>query len=186
LWRQRFGGDPRVEIVEGDALVVPLPREPFRAFGNIPFAHTSAILRRLLDPPDSALRGADLIVAEGVARKCCSARPCSMRTLAWLPWWRFAIERHIPSAAFDPRPSVDAAMVSVRRREQPLLHPGSADSYRAVLRKAFDGAPAPLRRTLRLPPRTWKSLARERGLAVDARPQQLDVWDWLAVFERLC
>ena len=45
--RSMFAGDPVVRIVEGDARSWPLPREPFRAFGNVPFAITTDLLRRL-------------------------------------------------------------------------------------------------------------------------------------------
>jgi 23S rRNA (adenine-N6)-dimethyltransferase len=183
--RRRFARGARVVVAEADVFALPLPETPYRAFGNLPFSRTSAILRRLLDDPSSHLLRADLIVELGVARKVSSARPSSMRSLGWLPWWQFELGRHIPSAAFDPRPSVDAALLSVQRRDPPLLEPATAERYRGLLRGAFDRAPAPLRRSLGLPPRTWKRLARDRGLAVDARPQHLDVWDWIAVLEEV-
>jgi hypothetical protein len=28
----------------------------------------------------------------------------------------------------------------------------------------------------------WRRLARDRGLAYDARPRELDVWDWVALY----
>ena len=49
--RRRFAAAPNVEVVGGDALLVPLPDEPFRVVANIPFNRTTAILRRLLDDP---------------------------------------------------------------------------------------------------------------------------------------
>ena len=49
--RTRFGGDPRVEVVEGDATSLPLPDEPFAVVANLPFAAGTAILRRLLGDP---------------------------------------------------------------------------------------------------------------------------------------
>jgi 23S rRNA (adenine-N6)-dimethyltransferase len=180
--RRRFAGHADVDVVEADMLTVPFPGTPFRAFGNLPFAHTSAMLRRLLDAPDGSLQRADLIVEDGAARKCCAVRPCAMRSLGWLPWWRFRIERHIPARAFDPPPSVDAALLCVTRRDPALLAPAAAGAYRDMLAHAFRRAQTPLRRTLRMPPRAWKRLARERGLPIDARPPELDVWDWLAVF----
>jgi len=41
----------------------------------------------------------------------------------------------------------------------------------------------PVRLTARPDAQVWKRLARDRGLAYDARPRQLDVWDWVALFE---
>lgn len=181
--RHRFAHDPQVAVICGDALVVELPAAPHRVVGNLPFGISTAILRRLLDAASSPLTGADLIVQDGLARKRCSPRPCTMLSLSWAPWWRLSMDRRLPAGCFEPRPSVDAAVMAVRRRDPPLLSESRAGAYRAVLRRAFDRADGPLRRAVPIPPRAWKRLARERGLAFDARPQHLDVWDWVAVYE---
>ena len=65
----------RFEVVEGDALAVRLPSEPFRVVGNIPFHRTTAILRHLLDDLGLPLERADLIVQLEVARKRTSVVP---------------------------------------------------------------------------------------------------------------
>ena len=52
VWAQRLRARvtaPNVEVVEADALEVPLPSEAFRVVANIPFNRTTAIMRRLLD-----------------------------------------------------------------------------------------------------------------------------------------
>jgi len=179
--RQRFGRDPRVELVEGDILRVPLPAGEFRALGNVPFGITTAILRRLLEA--RGLRRADLIVQEGLARKRASQRPATMLSLSWLPGWEIGVERHLPAACFDPPPSVDAAVLMVRRRHRPLLDPALGDGYRALLRAAFARADRPLRQAGPLSPLEWKRFARSRGLPLDARPPRLDVWDWMAMHD---
>ena len=179
---RRFERHPSVAVLRGDVLAVPFPREPFRVVGNVPFGVTTALLRRLLDDLRGPVTRADLIVQEGLARKRTSPRPCSMLALSWLPWWQIGVERHLPAACFQPRPAVDGAMLVARRRTAPLIDPADHGRYRALLGRAFGRAQSPVRQTLGLPPRRWKALARERGLAVDARPTQLDVWDWAAAF----
>jgi 23S rRNA (adenine-N6)-dimethyltransferase len=169
-------------VVEADALCVPLPADPHRVFGNVPFNITTALLRRVLDDPASPIAAADLIVQDGLARKRCAMRPCTMLTLSWLPWWRLSIERLLPAGSFEPRPSVDAALVAARRRDPPLLPADSAVVYRALLRRAFDRAERPVRYTASPGNAAWKRLARDRGLPFDARPRQLDVWDWVALY----
>jgi hypothetical protein len=57
-----------------------------------------------------------------------------------------------------------------------------AAAYRAFLGAGFTRDARPLRRALGVPPRTWKRFARGRGLPPDARPHELDVWDWAALF----
>jgi 23S rRNA (adenine-N6)-dimethyltransferase len=180
--RRRHGG-PRLAVVCGDVLAQPAPRGPHRVVGNIPFGITTPVLRRLLDDPAGPLERADLIVQEGFARKRVASRPSTLLALAWLPWWELAAERHLPAACFDPPPSVDAALLAVRRRRPPLLHPSGAAAYRAFLRTGFTRDARPVRRALAVPPRAWKHLARDRGLRLDARPHELDVWDWVALFQ---
>jgi 23S rRNA (adenine-N6)-dimethyltransferase len=181
--RRRFSRHPAVAVVEGDALLVPFPEEPHRVVGNVPFQITTALLRRVLDDPGSACVAADLIVQDGLARKRCAMRPCTMLSLSWLPWWRLSVERILPAGCFEPRPSVDAALISARRRAPSLLPPEDAGAYRALLRRAFDRAERPVRHTAVPGAPAWKRLARDRGLAYDARPRELDVWDWVALFE---
>jgi 23S rRNA (adenine-N6)-dimethyltransferase len=179
--RRRHGG-ARLTVLEADFLQTPPVAEPHRVLGNIPFAITTPILHRLLDAPGAPLRRADLIVQDGFARKRTAGRPTTLLALGWLPWWRLQTERHLPAACFDPRPAVDAAVLSIVPRHPPLLATGDAAAYRAFVRQGFTRDGRPLRRAIAVPPRTWKRFARERGLQTDARPHELDVWDWVALF----
>jgi 23S rRNA (adenine-N6)-dimethyltransferase len=183
--RTKFRGRPDVTIVEGDILRIALPIVPFRTFGNIPFGLTSAILRRLLDDPTSPLVGADLIVQYEAARKRASVWPSNLASLGWLPWWEFRLTHRLPASAFEPVPSVDAALLSIGRRRAPLLSPARRRDFLEIVRQAFGQAGLPIQRSLRsrLPARAWKRTARERGIRPGATPSDLDVFDWIALFE---
>jgi 23S rRNA (adenine-N6)-dimethyltransferase len=182
--RRSFGGDPNVAVVAGDILTCPFPDRAFRAFGNIPFGLTTPILRRLLDDPEGPLARADLLVQYEAARKRASVWPTTLVSLGWHPWWEPSLSRHISRLAFDPPPSVDAGLLSITRRDPPLLGPSNRESFVRLLGRAFRHASQPVRRSLRdvVPPRTWKRLARDRGIAIDATPTQLDAYDWVAIF----
>jgi 23S rRNA (adenine-N6)-dimethyltransferase len=182
--RRRFAGDRGVRVVEADLLSVTLPEAPYRVVANLPFSVTTAALRRLLDDPGSPLAAADVIVQHGLARKRTALRPCTMLSLSWLPWWRLELARVLPAAAFEPPPAVDAAVLCVRRRTPALLDPARAAGYRLLLRRAFRRGDLPVRRTLGLTPAAWRRFCRERGIPPDARPPQLDVWDWVDLYAR--
>ena len=181
---ERFDTDPRVEIVHGDAVAVPLPSEPFRVFGNIPFGETNAILRRLLDDPGGSLVRADLVVQWEVARKRCQPWPSTALGLGWSPWWELSLTRRIPRAAFTPSPSVDGAVLRIDRRASPVLEAHQRRGYLRLVREGFERPTWPVPRALHgtVSPLAWKRFARERGLATDASPRHLDVWDWVALF----
>jgi 23S rRNA (adenine-N6)-dimethyltransferase len=182
--RTTFARSTGVEVMLGDALQLPLPARSYRAFGNIPFAITTPMLRRLLDDPAAPLIRADLLLQLEAARKRSAVTPSSLLTLGWAPWWEFALVRRVGRLGFEPPPSVDAGMLAITRRVPALLPPSDRAAYVRLVRRAFARGSWPVRRSLRdvVPLRTWKRLARERGFAIDATPRDLDVFDWLAVY----
>jgi 23S rRNA (adenine-N6)-dimethyltransferase len=182
--RRSVDGLPHVRVVQADVLRVSLPTTPWRAFGNIPFALTTPILRRLLDDPVIGPERSDLLVQFEAARKRAAAHPGTLVSLGWLPWWELALVRRVPRHGFDPPPSVDAGLLVIKRRKPALLLPADRGAYVTMLRRAFDHGSWPVRRSLpgSLPPADWKRIARERGLSTNARPPDLDVWDWVALF----
>lgn len=118
---QEAGLRDRIRIVEGDALRVALPDEPYRVVANVPFGLTTALLSRLLDDPAAGPQRADLLVQEEVARKRAAEPPQTLRSAVWAPWWRFELGERVPRRAFRPVPRVDAAWLAVERRDPPVL-----------------------------------------------------------------
>lgn len=181
--RRTFAVTASVTVIEADALSYPLPREPFRAFGSIPFASTTAIMRRLLDDPRTTMTAADLIVQWEVARKRTASPPGNVLSLCWGTRWSFEISRRIPAAAFRPMPRVDAALLSIKPLDPPLVPPEEFRSYEKLLRTAFRRAGVPLSVALRpvLKSSDLRRLLRRLGLPPTARPIDLDVHEWVAV-----
>ena len=134
---ERRGVDGAVRVVRCDALDYRLPRRPYRVIGSLPFGATTAILRHLLDDPDSFLVRADLIVQWEVARKRAVMPPSTLLSTTWAPWWSFEVVRRIPAAAFRPVPSVDAAVLRVTRRDPPLLPLSMAGPYASFVRRQW-------------------------------------------------
>jgi 23S rRNA (adenine-N6)-dimethyltransferase len=183
--RRQFAETPRVEVLEGSFLDMVLPASTFRAFGNIPFALTSAILRRLLDDPGAAsLARADLLVQYEVARKRASLWPSTLASLRWSPWWQFSLVRRLPRSAFEPPPAVDAAMLTITRRDPPLLPSEEQVRFARFLVVGFRRAPLPLRRSIGqfVSAKAWSRFARDRGVDRAAGPNDLDVFDWVELF----
>ena len=128
---------PNVDVVAGDALSVRFPDEPFRVVANIPFAHTSALLHRLLDDPRLPLARADLIVEWGVAVKRGLPVPSSVSGVLWGAFHELRVERRLPAAAFDPPPACDAGVLVATRRTRALIAPGELPAYRRFVADAF-------------------------------------------------
>ena len=185
--RRYFGSHPGVRVVEGDILSSRPPTEPFRAFGNLPFGFGAEILRWLLDDPSSSLTRADLLLQYEVARKLAAVWPSTLASWGWLPWWEFALTRHVGRWSFEPPPRVDAGLLSIVRRDPPLLPKERRPAFVRLLRRAFARSSRPVRGVLAglVSDRAWRRWARERGLPSSAQARDLDVFDWLSIFELL-
>lgn len=180
----RFRGASNVDVVEADALEAALPEDPYRVVANLPFHATTPLLRRFLDPGGALLR-ADVVVQWGFAKKRARQRPSTLLSLSWTPWFELTVSRRIPRGRFRPPPSVDAAVLTITRRPDPLLPPEDRDAYVRLLHDGFDRASEPVVRSLRgvVPPKILKDTVRRMGLSRDARPTDLDVAVWTALYE---
>ena len=108
--RARFGD--RATIVRADATDLRLPRRPFHVVANPSFAHSSALLRRLVSN-GSRLRSAHLIVPRSVARRWSGHdAPAAAR---WQRQWHATTGPTIPRRAFRPPPRVDTMVLGITR-----------------------------------------------------------------------
>lgn len=135
--RQRAGGNLDIRIVERDFLSVALPNEPFRVAGSLPFGRTTDILRRLLDDSETGLQRADIVVQWEVARKRAAMPPSTLLSTVWAPWWEMRLVRRIPAWEFRPVPRVDAGLLTIIRREPPLLPLAMARAYAQFVRRQW-------------------------------------------------
>jgi 16S rRNA A1518/A1519 N6-dimethyltransferase RsmA/KsgA/DIM1 with predicted DNA glycosylase/AP lyase activity len=97
---------------------------------------------------------ADLILQYEVARKR-SDRPRTALSAAWSPWWTFRLGRKIPRTAFRPQPTVDAGVLVIERRPQPLLDTEAANAFATFSQALFAGTLA-----RDLDPNQWMALYR--------------------------
>lgn len=134
---ESWGAHGNSRVIEADLRRLRLPRTPFRIVANPPFGLTTEILTRLLDTPDRGPDRIDLIVQREVAVKHSRLPPASLRTAAWAPWWEFHLGTTIDRGAFRPRPRVDAAVLTIVRRDSPVLPTWLAPQLRELLRPAW-------------------------------------------------
>jgi 16S rRNA (adenine1518-N6/adenine1519-N6)-dimethyltransferase len=193
--RERFGGDPRFTLVEGDALEVPLIPEdgpaPRTVVANIPYNITGPLLERLVGrldrPHDPPYRRLVLLVQQEVGERI-RARPGSsafsalsvrMQLLA-----RCTSVCAVPPRCFQPPPKVMSEVV----RLDPLLpeerpEPALSCTVEQLLRRCFAARRKMLRNTLAglLPTAELLQLAAAAGVQLEQRPQELAPERWLAL-----
>jgi len=137
VWSRRLREQLDVQVIAKDFLAFTLPREPFRIIGSLPFGRTTDILRRLLDDPTLPMQRADIIVQWEVALKRAAVPPATLLSTAWAPWWEMRLAQRIPAAKFRPVPRVDAGLLTITRRDPPLLPAAMARSYGAFVQREW-------------------------------------------------
>lgn len=134
--RRRFAAAPHVRVVEADLRTVRLPHGT-RVVASIPFATSSTLVARLLDPPGLPCAGADLLVEHGFALRIASSRPRSERAAWWAARHELRIVRTVGRAAFAPSPAVEAALLRIRPRQP--LGTDAERRLRMLLRAVYGG-----------------------------------------------
>ncbi|HWC14842.1 MAG TPA: rRNA adenine N(6)-methyltransferase family protein [Actinomycetota bacterium] len=180
---RRFSHEDAVIVAAGDFFDLPRPADEFRLFGNVPFDKTTRLLRNVLDVAGSHMRRADLIVQHGAAIK--RARSRNLLNLCWAPWWDFSMGKRIPSSAFRPRPSVDAAVLTISKKTTPLLPDREAVGFAQFARNAWSARDV---RTAMKPfvhDRRLHHLSTQLRFPLGASPAKLDVQQWVALYRAI-
>lgn len=137
-----------VSVVHRDFLTMPLPDRDFIVVANLPFAITTPVLRRLLDPRASMVR-AVLLIESAAAYRFTQRPPADPDLIAWHTWFDITWERYVSRSSFLPPPRVDGAALSIERRPPSALRPKWVESYMAFLYHVLQDPERPLRDALR-------------------------------------
>jgi 23S rRNA (adenine-N6)-dimethyltransferase len=189
--RQRFGdgagGSGGVHVVQADVLRHRFPVAPHVVVGNVPFHLTTAIIRKLLS--ERGWTSAVLIVQWEAARRRAGVGGASMLTASWWPWYDFGLVRRIPASAFRPVPSVDAGLLTMRRRPVPLVdgERHERQAYQAFVKQVFQapgrGLEEMIGRTGRVRRAELRQWVRWSRVPARALPKDLAAEDWARLWE---
>lgn len=179
--RERYAGQPHVEIVEADVLRTVLGEVaggPYVLAGNVPYYITTPIIFHALEipRPEAAVYLVQKEVAERMAAppggKTYGALSVNLQAVATVEYLK-----SVPPGAFHPPPAVDSAVVRVTPRASAVLETALEARYRSFVQSAFGLRRKQLARVVR----TVASLDAERataviaacGLSPSARPETL-------------
>lgn len=184
--RRRTRDLGNVDVVEHDVLTMPRPDGDFVLLGNIPFAITARIVTWALESP--GLQAATLITQREYARKRTGDYGrWSLTTVRTWPWWDWRLGPRIGRDSFRPRPSVDAAVLHLVRRREPLLPVDSRERWERAVETGFTGRGGSLHASLATAfPRRRVTAAFDRaGVAHDRVVAFVSPVQWLSIFAAL-
>ncbi|WP_228823670.1 23S ribosomal RNA methyltransferase Erm [Nocardia blacklockiae] len=136
--RRRYARVARITVQHRDFRTVRPPREEFAVVANVPFGITTDIVRWCLAAP--RLTTATLLTQREFARKHSGdyGRWSKLTVGNW-PWVSMALGARVARTSFHPVPSVDAAVLHLRRRTEPLVAHAEAAAYRRLVDLGFSG-----------------------------------------------
>jgi 23S rRNA (adenine-N6)-dimethyltransferase len=175
---KRLAGRTSADVVAVDFLRYRLPRTPHVVVGNLPFHLTTAMLRRLLHGP--GWTDAVLLVQWEVARRRAGVGGATMMTAQWWPWFEFSVARKVSADCFRPRPGVDAGLLIIIRRGNPLVNLADRQRYQRLVHQMFTGRGRGMGQIVgQRVPRHW---LRHNGINPSALPRDLTAAQWAALF----
>jgi 23S rRNA (adenine-N6)-dimethyltransferase len=144
----RVGRRSNVRIVMGDFLASRPPARPFQVVGNAPFSLTSPIVDWCLRA--SRMTAATLITQLEYARKRTGGYGrWSQLTVSTWPQVRWELRGTIARTEFRPVPRVDAGVLRLERRAEPLISPARMAAYRRLVQAGFSGVGGSAQASLR-------------------------------------
>jgi 16S rRNA (adenine1518-N6/adenine1519-N6)-dimethyltransferase len=179
--RERYAGNPRLDVIEQDVLETNLgvlAGGDFALVGNVPYYITTPILFHALRPPRPT-RAVYLVQREVAERlsaapgtKAYGALTVNVRALATAE----TLFR-VPPGAFSPPPSVDSAVVRITPRSVPAIMPDEEDPFRRFVQQAFGMRRKQMRRVVRsilsVSAARSDELLAAAGIEPEARPETL-------------
>jgi 23S rRNA (adenine-N6)-dimethyltransferase len=184
LARLRDRPDVRVEV--GDFLASRPPSGPFHLAGNVPFGITTKVVTWCIDAP--TLRSATMITQLEFARKRSGDYGrWSRLTVATWPDLEWQLAGRIGRASFRPVPAVDAGILRLLRRPEPLLPAAARPAWLRMVECGFEGRGGSLYASLRQLYPARQLSARFSALSID-RDEIVAFVDpdaWVALFRSL-
>ncbi|MFM1799246.1 MAG: rRNA ((1518)-N(6)/adenine(1519)-N(6))-dimethyltransferase RsmA [Cyanobacteriota bacterium] len=197
--RQRFSAEPRLTLLSGDILTLPLPPPGpgglTKVVANIPYNITGPLLERLLGrldrpvtPPWSRLV---LLVQQEVGERIRATAGTSAYSALSVRLQLLAACRAIcavPPCCFQPPPRVHSEVISLDPFPPERRLPAEeATALERLLRRAFAARRKMLRNSLAglAPEASLAGMAEEVGVSLRSRPQELSPPQWVALATRL-
>jgi 23S rRNA (adenine-N6)-dimethyltransferase len=182
----KVGTSANVRVVQGDFLAARPPSRPFQVVGNAPFSLTSPIVDWCLRAP--RLTAATLITQLEYARKRTGGfGRWSQLTVSTWPQFRWELRGTIARTEFRPMPRVDAGILRLERRAEPLINPARQAAYRRLVQAGFSGVGGSVQASLRrtYPPDKVAAACASAGLDRRAIVAFVSPDQWVQIYRAL-
>lgn len=134
--RNKYGGEARLFLKNGDFLKMPLPSGKYKVFSNIPFSLTTKIVQKLCyskNPPEECW----LIMEKGAAKRFCGIPNENLSSLMIKPFFDTKIAYYFSKNDFHPAPSVEPVLLHIRKKAAPDVSRKDYEAYKSFTARQF-------------------------------------------------
>ena len=161
----------------------------YKLVANIPYYLTSYLIQLLTDsvnPPSVAV----LLIQREVAERL-TAQPGNLSILGVIAqaYWKVTAGPVVAAALFTPPPKVDSQVVKLTRRQTPLPPDVLKREFIRLVKSCFNQKRKTIANSLsagyNLDKATVRQILGQASISPEARPQQLDLDQWLILTKKL-
>lgn len=173
---------PLPTVIQGNALSVDFPHEPYKIVANIPYHITSPLLRHAFLEGSRSPTSLTLLIQREVAEKICDAKDSNMLSVIVALFGTPRIVRHVPPGSFMPPPKVESSVLHIDCFEKPRASADIIERVFMLTKHAFSQKRKMLRNTISQLPNgeTWLT---KTGIEPTRRPQTLSIEEWIGLAE---
>lgn len=167
-------------VIEGNALEVMLPEDPYMIVANIPYHITSPLLRHVFLESRIQPRSLTLLIQREVAEKIADTKNAGMLTILTRLFGEPRLVTTVPPESFLPPPKVDSAVLHITCFAQPKFPREIIDRIFTLTKVAFGQKRKMLSNTLGALPGGTEAM---EAVEIDPmrRPQTLSIDEWGAL-----
>lgn len=185
-----FGDDPRLHLLQRDALAVDLSalfaQRPTKVVSNLPYSAAAAIVRHVLeaDPPAESLT---VMVQLEVAERMLAQPPeMGLLSVATQVYAQVEMGFLVPPDVFLPAPEVESAVISLRPHAVPLVAREEAARFFELVAAGFRHKRKNIANSmeieLRMPKVELVERLRAVGIDPTRRAETLSIDEWIGLF----
>lgn len=182
--RGRFRDIDNVKIVECDFLKFSFHYPRFKVFANLPFGITAKALSKLLDERPFADE-IFVVLQREAAIKYTGHGNETVRSLLAKTRFSLKVVYRFRPCDFVPEPDVDAVLLKISRLERDAVPPHLYPEWHNFINQGFCSWRPNLRIAFKnkFSYKRWKSVSRELGFSLNAKPSELSFDQWLGLFK---
>lgn len=181
--KEKFKLSKNLKLINCDFLEYHLPVDPYKVFANIPFSIEGIIIRKLLNtsnPPEDCY----LVMRKDLAERLSGTSKEGQFSLWYKPFFDFKILYFFKRTEFKPVARMDVVLLSIKKREFPLIPYSEQKRYMFFIREGFKNG-RELRHTL-ISFFTRDELIKtslQLKFSIKSRPSHLSLKQWIQLFK---